>query len=165
MTPFLQQVAEAYYQAGPHDLIDYCFVFPNKRSGTFFNHYLRDLARRDNLSLAMPEIATIGDLTASMVTLTEASRIEQLFTLYGAYSEIIGEEEGVDFDRFMFWGEMILSDFDDVDLYLVDAEKLFVNLRRYRDVSADFLTPEQKEILGCRVRAPVARHFLASSSL
>lgn len=147
MTPFLQQVAEAYYQAGPHDLIDYCFVFPNKRSGTFFNHYLRDLAMRDNLSLAMPEIATIGDLTASMVTLTEASRIEQLFTLYGAYSEIIGEEEGVDFDRFMFWGEMILSDFDDVDLYLVDAEKLFVNLRRYRDVSADFLTPEQKEIL------------------
>lgn len=147
MTPFLQQVAEAYYQAGPRDLIDYCFVFPNKRSGTFFTRYLRDMALRDNLSFALPAIVTIGDLTASMVTLTEASRIEQLFTLYGAYSEIIGDGDGVDFDRFMFWGEMILSDFDDVDQYLVDAGRLFVNLRRYRDVSADYLTPEQKEIL------------------
>ncbi|MDE6377278.1 MAG: PD-(D/E)XK nuclease family protein [Duncaniella sp.] len=147
MTPFLLQVAEAYYKAGPRRLIDYCFVFPNKRSGTFFTHYLREMALRDNLSFALPEIVTIGDLTASMVTLTEASRIEQLFTLYSAYSEIIGDGDGVDFDRFMFWGEMILSDFDDVDQYLVDAGKLFVNLRRYRDVSSNFLTPEQKEIL------------------
>ena len=42
---------------------------------------------------------------------------------------------------------MILSDFNDVDQYLVEPSKLFVNLRRYREVSANYLTDEQREIL------------------
>ena len=148
ITPFLRQVAEVYFDAEGADIIDCCFVFPNKRSGTFFRHYLVELAREAKAAVGMPDIVTIGDLTARLVPMTEASRTEQLFTLYGAYNAIAGSsEETIDFDRFMFWGEMILSDFDDVDLYMVDPEKLFVNLKRYREVSTDFLTDAQKEIL------------------
>lgn len=148
ITPFLRQVAEVYFEAEGTGIIDCCFVFANKRSGTFFRNYLVELAREAKMAIGLPDIVTIGDLTARLVSMTEASRTEQLFTLYGAYNAIAGSpEEAIDFDRFMFWGEMILSDFDDVDLYMVDPEKLFVNLKRYREVSTDFLTDTQKEIL------------------
>lgn len=147
MKPFLRRIAEVYFRNMRENIIDCCFVFPNKRSGTFFRHYMLEIARESGLPTGMPDIATIGDLTARLVSLSEASRIDQLFTLYESYRDIVKDREMVDFDRFMFWGEMILSDFDDVDVYLVDPEKLFVNLRRYREVSTDFLTPRQKEIL------------------
>lgn len=145
MVPFLKQVAEAYFRSERAEMIDYCFVFPNKRSGAFFRHYLLGLAGEAQEPLGLPEIATIGDLTARLVPLAEASRIDQLFILYNCYRRLRGQD--IDFDRFLFWGEMILSDFNDVDLYLVDPERLFVNLKRYREVSTDYLTESQREIL------------------
>ena len=143
MAPFLSQVAQVYLDNERDSMMDYCFVFPNKRSGTFFRHYLHTLSK--GKPLGMPEIATIGDLTARLSTLVEAPRLEQLFVLYDCYRSLGGDT--IDFDRFLFWGEMILSDFNDVDLYLVDPEKLFVNLKRYREVSANYLTDDQRAIL------------------
>ena len=161
MVPFLKQVAQVYLDNEREAMMDYCFVFPNKRSGTFFRHYLQLLSK--GKPLGMPEIATIGDLTARLTSLVEAPRLEQLFVLYDRYRLIGGES--IDFDRFLFWGEMILSDFNDVDLYLVDPDKLFVNLKRYREVSANYLTDEQREILqrywGEQFAYPSPDHFWA----
>lgn len=144
MIPFLRQVAGAYAANELGNLQDYCFVFPNKRSGVFFTHYLAlEAAGKPFL---MPEIATIAEVTRSFSALTEAPRLDQLFILYNEYRELSGENVA-DFDRFLFWGEMLLNDFNDVDLYLVDPHKLFVNLQRFREVSANYLTEEQTEII------------------
>lgn len=143
MIPFLRQVAEAYVANEADRLDEICFVFPNKRSATFFMQYLtKALAGRPAI---MPEVATLNDVVASISDLMEASRLDQLFTLFNEYRAINGNEQ--DFERFLFWGEMILSDFNDVDRDLVDASRLFVNLRRYREIQSDYLTDEQKEIL------------------
>lgn len=144
MTPFLRQVAAVYAANESGNLQDYCFVFPNKRSGVFFTHYLA--AEADGRPFLMPEIATIAEVTRSFSALTEAPRLDQLFILYNEYRALSGKNVA-DFDRFLFWGEMLLSDFNDVDLYLVDPHKLFVNLQRFREVSANYLTEEQIEII------------------
>ena len=39
MEPFLRQVAAAFYADGT-DLQNCCFVFPNRRSGSFFKKYM-----------------------------------------------------------------------------------------------------------------------------
>ncbi len=143
MNPFLRQVAAAYLANERKDMVDYCFVFPNKRSGIFFRHHLTRLA--SGTPLILPHITTIGELTSSLSPLVEASRLDRLFLLYEEYSKL--SNDIADFDRFLFWGEMILSDFDDIDLNLADASRLFVNLKRYREVSAFYLTPEQEEVL------------------
>lgn len=143
MTPFLQQVASAYIQNELTELSDYCFVFPNKRSGVFFRHYLSLEAKGQTFIL--PEIGTIAEVTSRFSALTEAPRLDQLFILYDEYRRL--SEEVVDFDQFIFWGEMLLNDFNDVDLYLVDPHKLFVNLKRFREVSSNYLTEEQIEII------------------
>ncbi|MCM1355199.1 MAG: PD-(D/E)XK nuclease family protein [Staphylococcus sp.] len=143
MTPFLQQVASAYVRNELPQLTDYCFVFPNKRSGVFFRHYLSQEA--GGKTFIMPEIGTIAEVTRHFSSLTEAPRLDQLFILYNEYRRL--STDVVDFDQFIFWGEMLLNDFNDVDLYLVDPHRLFVNLKRFREVSSNYLTDEQIEII------------------
>lgn len=143
MTPFLRQVAETYMARERESMMDFCFVFPNKRSGVFFRSYLAQLA--GGKPMVLPQISTIGEVVSEFTSLTEASRLDQIFTLYNEYRQL--SSDIADFDKFLFWGEMILSDFNDVDRDLVDPNRLFVNLKRYREVSANYLTPEQREIL------------------
>lgn len=142
MKPFLRQVANIYATHETDNLMDYCFVFPNKRSATFFKHFLQQELNGSNI---FPEITTISQFVADFSPLVEANRYEQLFTLFGEYRKLPGVD--VDFDRFLFWGEMLISDFNDVDRYLVDAKTLFVNLIRLREISSNYLTPEQIEII------------------
>lgn len=143
MIPFLKQVAQAYFENERDEMIDYCFVFPNKRSGVFFHHFLTEAA--DGERFIFPEIVTIGEMTAGFSSLVEAPRLDQLFILYNEYRKLSSDIS--DFDQFLFWGDMLLSDFNDVDRYLVDPHLLFVNLKRFREVSANYLTDEQMEII------------------
>ena len=144
MKAFLQQVAEAYIQYERQALPDYCFVFPNKRSATFFTHYIQQGLQMSGGGV-MPQITNITDFVGSFSELTEANRYDQLFTLFDEYRKL--PDVDVDFDRFAFWGEMLLADFNDVDRYLVDADALFVNIKRLREISANYLTPEQREVI------------------
>ena len=140
-TPFLEQVARHYYEQ-KDKLIDYCFVFPNRRSGEFF---LMHLARQQvGIPMLAPEITTITDFATMLTHSIMASPVEQIFNLYHAYVDITGDDQ-YSFDRFAFWGNVILNDFNDVDTSMVDAEQIFMNTRQLREIATDFLTPELKE--------------------
>ncbi len=155
--PFLKQVADTYCQYESDRLIDYCFVTPNKRAGVFLGKYFAEAMRHSGSRQFLPEIMPISDFVADFNVLIEAPRIQQLFILYNAYSEILkssmSEEEIkkgnnlVDFNRFQFWGDILLNDFNDVDRYLVDAGKLFKNVENLKEISANYLTPEQIEVI------------------
>ncbi len=140
--PFLRQVAEIYASQEAGSLSDYCFVFPNKRSATFFSHFLAESLDKPVLA---PATTTISEFVASFSPYVEANRYEQLFTLFNAYNSQPGVE--IDFDHFLFWGEMLINDFNDVDRYLVSPEALFVNVRKLREISSNYLTPEQQKVI------------------
>lgn len=144
MIPFLYNVANAYYRKYKHDISRYVFVFPNRRAGVFFQHYLSQIAQNPIFS---PEILTVTDLFERLSPLKKADRIEMLFMLYDIYKHI--SKSGESFDEFLYWGEMLLNDFDDVDKYLVDAEQLFRNVQDLKEIDAgfDFLTVEQIEAI------------------
>ncbi|MDE6383311.1 MAG: PD-(D/E)XK nuclease family protein [Paramuribaculum sp.] len=93
----------------------------------------------------MPEISNITDFTSSLSDLTEATRFDMLFTLFSEYRTITDSD--IEFDRFVFWADMLISDFNDVDRYLVDPDALFVNVKRLREISANYLSDEQRELL------------------
>lgn len=142
-TPFLEQVARHYYNTNK-DLIDYCFVFPNRRSGEFLLMHLAQM--QPGIPMIAPRITTITDFAANLTHSIAASTVEQLFTLYEAYVEVTGNEL-YEFDRFAYWGNVVLNDFNDVDTSLVDATQLFTNTRELREISTDYFTPELKETL------------------
>lgn len=143
-TPFLQLVARAYARnTAPADLADICFVFPNKRSIAFFLRYLDE--ELSSVPHIEPHVATISDFVMSLSPLAEATRYEQLFILYNEYKKL--SPDVAEFDRFLFWGEMILSDFNDVDRHLVNSTELFRNLIELREINSTYLTDEQRDII------------------
>ncbi|MCM1292715.1 MAG: PD-(D/E)XK nuclease family protein [Bacteroides sp.] len=143
MTPFLQQVAGIYAEKEAENLDRYCFVFPNKRSALFFTHYLHKELK--DKAIFLPKVTNITDFITTFSDLKEANRYSQLFAIFDEYRKFPGVD--ADFDRFVFWGEMLMSDFNDVDRYMVDADMLFRNVKNLREISSNFLTDEQLELI------------------
>ncbi len=148
MNSFLSQVAKVYIDNETNNLLDYCFVFPNKRSGVFFADIL---SRQLNDVTILPRIETISDFISEYSSGIEASRLELMFILYDEYRTILRRKSAnnqiVDFDKFQFWAEMLLNDFSDVDKYLVDAKQLFINIERIKEINSNFLTQEQIDVI------------------
>lgn len=153
MKPFLYSIAEAYLQNEPDNLVDYCFVFPNKRSGVFFHHAFARASHKLNINRPHPASTTISEFIEDIVSGKPAERLEMILILYQAYREVIYRHAGanqaaqataelVDFNKFQRWADIIIGDFNDVDMYLVDATQLFPNLEHYREISANYLDPD-----------------------
>ena len=141
MTPFLQQVASVFYQHYQNRINELVFVFPNRRAGIFFQKYLAIEAKQPVFS---PTILTINELFGKLSELHTADHTSLLFRLYEIFLEISHSQES--FDDFYYWGEMLLNDFDDVDKYLADAEKLFTNVTDLKQIDADFASLEEEQL-------------------
>lgn len=144
MKPFLENIASKFWNHSGASINNYIFVFPNRRSGVFFNNYLYSIADKPFFT---PQITTISDLITSLSELQKIDRITLLFTLYDAFIKISQSTES--FDEFYYWGEMLLNDFDDIDKYLIDEKQLFKNISDIKEIEDDYtyLTPEQMDII------------------
>lgn len=153
MEPFLYSIAKAYVANEARSVEDYCFVFPNKRGGVFFHHAFARACREAGVNYPHPASTTISEFIESQVEGKTAERLELIFVLYQAYREVIYRHLGadrkaqeiaemVDFNRFQRWADMLLGDFNDVDMYMVDPEQIFPNLKRYREISSNYIDPE-----------------------
>ncbi len=150
MTPFLKQVAAHYFQ--PDRLGRTLFVFPNRRSIVFFRKYLSEKVKEQGIALAVPPLYTISDFFCEVHGVQVTDRIRLLLILYDCYKELYLQAEPL--DEFIFWGDMILSDFSDVDKYLVDARALFQNVADLKSIqdSYSYLSETQRTAID---------HFLA----
>ena len=145
MTPFLYKIAKQFYSKYGSELHKHTFVFPNRRAAMFLRKYLAEITDKPLFS---PTTLTIQELFASLSTYRQADRIEMLVILYKHFNRISGSSES--FDDFLFWGEMLLNDFDDVDKYLVDAKQLFVNVHDFRLLDDDLTHLDENQIEAMR---------------
>lgn len=92
-----------------------------------------------------PRWLTIDDLMQEVSGLHSGERIRLIAELYKVYSACHDEP----FDKFYFWGEMLLNDFDTIDKYRIDADVLFRNIYELKELESDvsYLTPEQLEVI------------------
>lgn len=125
------------------------FVLPNKRSAMFMRTYFKRL--QGNRPAMMPTFVTLASFVARMSRLREASRSELLFALYSSYHRVaarhIADENIRSFDEFVFWGDLIINDFSDIDSNAADASALFGNLSRLREIESTYLTPGQADAI------------------
>ena len=143
MKTFLEYVAEDILQKHGTDLSRVAIVFPNKRASLFMNTYLAQHAGRPMWS---PAYITISDLFRQHSPLLVADSIKQVCDLHKSFIHQTGFEETL--DHFYSWGQLLLSDFDDLDKNMADADKVFANLRDLHELDdTSYLTPNQKEIL------------------
>lgn len=144
---FLQSVAK-YLAQNPKAFSTMCLVFPNKRAAMHFRRNLRAAVKTPTI---MPTMITAAALDARIVPGTHApeSPYQPLIILYKCYLELCATRglTPMEFDRFAFWGTVIINDFNDVDRSLADATSVFTNLERLNEISANFLTSEQKAVI------------------
>lgn len=144
MSSFLNQVAKYFVERDEIALSDCCFVFPNRRAGTFFAHELSELC--EGRVVVMPHITTMVDFVSRLVDARPLSQVESLFLLYKCYQSIGGNGD-YEFDKFVRWGNIILHDFNDVDMAMADARQLFTNISDYREISSNYIDEDLREML------------------
>lgn len=144
MSAFLERVAQALEIKHGEGLSEFTFVFPNQRAGMFFQKALAGLSSKPRFS---PEILSVQECFEDFTGLKSADRIDLLFRLYRHYIVLSGSNES--FDSFVYWGELILNDFNEVDKYLVDAKQLFTNIADLKEIDEKFsyLSENQKEVI------------------
>ena len=143
MTPFLKQVADHYYSAGKIE--DKCFIFPNRRSMVWFRKHL--CAAVKDVPLLAPQMLTINDFFSKASGVPTSDRVRLLLELYESYKELNPKAESL--DEFIFWGDVILADFNDVDKYFVDPKQLFANVADFKALqdTFEYLTDTQREAI------------------
>lgn len=143
MKDFLANVAADIINKYGTNLADIAIVFPNKRAALFMNEYF---ARLTNKPLWAPSYITISELFAQQSSLVVSDNIKLICELHKVFTHCIQTNESL--DAFFGWGQLLLSDFDDLDKNLADASKVFQNLsniKEYDDIT--YLTDEQKQVL------------------
>ena len=142
MKGFLEEVAADLYARCGEELSECEVLFPSRRARLFFTEALSRIARRP---MWQPAWVTVDDLMTEISGLETGDRVRLVTELYKVYSRYHDEP----FDRFYFWGDMLLADFDTIDKYLIDARELFRNISDIKEIEADisYLTPQQLQIL------------------
>ncbi len=145
MTPFLKQVADHYMARG--GISGLCFIFPNRRSQVFFTKYLGEAVKEGGTPIVAPTMLTINDFFFRISGDRPADRVNLLLNLYECYKALNPKHETL--DEFIFWGDVILGDFDDVDKYLVDPQGLFANVAEFKEIqdSYSYLTENQRKAI------------------
>ncbi len=143
MPSFLHHVAASLQQRFGNNLSNLVVVFPGKRASLFLDQALAELSPSP---VWTPTYRTISELFAEASPYTLCDPVESVCRLYRAYAAHVQDPQSL--DQFYGWGEILLSDFDDIDKQLVDAQRLFTNIRDLRQLDDNsYIDPEQAEAL------------------
>lgn len=140
MSTFLSLLANDLYIKYKGNFENLTVIFPNKRAGLFL---AEEISKLTDKPLWMPDIITLDEFIARNVGLRKVDDLALIIKLYKAYQTVSSQKES--FDEFYHWGSMLLSDFEDIDKYLINAGDLFQNVVAYKDIEAsfDYLTSDQ----------------------
>ena len=115
----------------------------------FFGKHLAEAVRQDADArpFVLPRMMTVNDFFFEAGGLKEAGRIRLLLDLYDCYKELNPKAESL--DEFIFWGDVILGDFNDVDKYLIDPKQLFANVADFKAIqdTFEYLSESQREAI------------------
>ena len=160
MVPFLKQTARHYLASG-REISKLCFVFPSRRALRFFEHYLgEEIAASGTGPVVSPRLFTMNDFFYHTVGARPSDRTRLLLELYEVYKSLNPAAEPL--DDFIFWGDTLLGDFDDIDKYLVNPDHIFANVSDLKEMQDDWswLTDTQREAV-----QRFTRHFLTPGSV
>lgn len=150
METFLAEVARTLIDNHPDDLDKVTVVFNNRRSGLFLR---RQFAAMCEKPIFLPKIIGIDELISYLGNLEIVPNEFLLFELFNIHRIIGGENRKFQtFEEFISFGDMMMVDFSEIDLYCVDAQQLFSNLHEIKaigewDVESGELTEFQKRYL------------------
>ena len=120
---FLEQTARYVYakhgQATAEPLDHVWVILPTRRAVSVMQQELANLADRPMLA---PHLVAVDDFITEAAGVQLIDNVSLLFDLFDVFREL---DEQVDFEQFVGWASILLSDFDRIDQYRVDPNFLF----------------------------------------
>ncbi len=96
-------------------------VLPNKRPVAYLQKYMSGKVQQ---AIWFPKIYTIEDYVLHITKMQVADPIYTSSCLYDIYTEALQDQADA-FDDFVKWWNLLISDFNDIDMYMVDSKQLF----------------------------------------
>lgn len=163
--PFLKQTAYTILNTwGVEGLRDAAIYFPSARAKLFFTQHISKILKSKGYIMPcwMPAWGNVSSLFEKIAEMRIVDPMMLIPTLHAIflkhYSPLTDPNNGKnsayhaalsDLNNFYYWGEVMLHDFSQIDLYLCDAQRLFVNIEALKQIddAFDYLTEEQKQNL------------------
>jgi CRISPR/Cas system-associated exonuclease Cas4 (RecB family) len=158
---FVDQIAE-FVKEKDYSLNDLVIVLPSERMKKYLQIALVKAYGKPILS---PKIVTIDQWVKSHSNRVVIDRTRVLLELFQIQLKDAKTEEDRSFDEFLTWGEILISDFNEIDRYLVDAKQIFRNLADIKEIENwsfgnETLSDAQKRFMEFWDRLPGYYHEL-----
>lgn len=139
---FLHKLSELIVQRlSVEKTTDLTVVLPNKRAKVFL---LEALKQKGEQGFFAPNIISIEEFVQDISGIRSIDSIEVLFEFYNLYISITPKEKEQTFDQFSNWAKTLLSDFNEIDRYLLAPEHVFSYLRDIEALKRWNLEPGDK---------------------
>jgi ATP-dependent helicase/nuclease subunit B len=122
MTNFLQRCAQKVFTKHGANLSRVLVLMPNQRSCTYFKHELKQLAKT---AIFAPEVSTLHNWALSHTDFLMTDNLELVLAMQDCHRELGGL---LPLDDFFATANVLLADFDELDLQLVDPSAFFRDL-------------------------------------
>jgi|GEM_PF-3327176 len=129
MQPFLEALSERILE-NKFSLENQLVILPTKRSASFLSAIL---SKKTEGAVWLPEMLTFNEWASRISGSEPAENLLTAFSLYEAYAETMGAE-AQSLSEFLSWSPILLSDFNDIDAYLIDPNILFKELIDYTEI-------------------------------
>lgn len=125
-------------------LVDTTIIVPSRRAISVITDVL---SQRFEKPIFLPKMVTIQDFCCNIQQSSIPEDFTLIYHLYNCYTkafEGIFPEES--FEDFYSWGEMLLSDFDDIDKYRINHKAIFSNIADEAEIKSTFEYLNQHQI-------------------
>ncbi|MCE3295633.1 MAG: hypothetical protein K0R65_1347 [Crocinitomicaceae bacterium] len=131
-------------------LQDWVVILPSERAKQYIQKALYERLQKPAFA---PKMLTINHWIAQQARKAVIDKTHLLLELYDIHRNYPSSEIDTSFDEFLSWGRMLMSDFDEIERYLVDSNLLFRNLKDIKEIenwsfnSTEELTESQRKYL------------------
>lgn len=106
-------------------------VLPNRRARVFLMEVLRNQVSH---TIFAPQIISIEDLIQDIAGIRTVDPIELLFEFYEAYLSVTEKQHQQAFELFANWAKTLLQDFNEIDRYLLEPDKVLKYLENIKEI-------------------------------
>lgn len=140
-TSFLDKIAQVLIENHGDTLSDTIVILPNKRAKIFL---IEALKRQIDNTVFAPEIISIEDFIQDIAKLRSIDSIELIFEFYEVYLSSTETTKQQPFEQFANWAKTLLKDFNEIDRYLLEPDKILKYLDDIKEIEHWSVDAEKK---------------------
>ena len=135
---FLEEVVDYTFRKYD-DIRNLKIIFPNRRAGLYFQ---KALSKKTNKAMWSPKVLTMEEFVQGYVDIKISDEVSDNILLNHYLFQITQKYQDKDllnsFEKFYYWGQILINDFDDIDQSLKDESKIFKSIKDQKEIDETF---------------------------